>query len=221
MERLLFALSLDDSKKRQLLANLFFPSSLRIPFSSFFHQIARLEFILTAEKVKWLNLFLKMGNFLMFQACLGKPGSISEILTFFILKISSHSPFKRAVCVMGGEISYSCIFHCYNRDVKAIPFLSLQSFLYPLELKFFWKKYYYAIYRCQWAAVICNTFILITCIILKTCLFVLLPVKYLLCIYCFNNCIPFIFLRLLFQTNSQLVQIHLGWAVNNMLGSSP
>lgn len=126
-----------------------FPSSLRIPFSSFFHQIARLEFILTAEKVKWLNLFLKMGNFLMFQACLGKPGSISEILTFFILKISSHSPFKRAVCVMGGEISYSCIFHCYNRDVKAIPFLSLQSFLYPLELKFFWKKYYYAIYRCQ------------------------------------------------------------------------
>lgn len=32
------------------------------------------------------------------------------------------------------------MFPYYNAAVKAIPFPSLQSFLYPLEQKFVWKK---------------------------------------------------------------------------------
>lgn len=111
-ERLLSALPLDASRKHQTAANLFylsFPSKNPLCPVQLFHQIVRLAIILMAGKCKCLNLFLKMGNFLMFWACPSKPGSISEKLVFSILQTSSHSPFKRTVCVMAGEISYSYI----------------------------------------------------------------------------------------------------------------
>jgi len=56
-------------------------------------------------KPKGLNLFLKMGNFHMFWACLSKPGIVLEELTLSILQTSSHLQLKRTVCVMAGEIS--------------------------------------------------------------------------------------------------------------------
>lgn len=54
-----------------------FPHKNLLCLVQLFHQTARLAFALMAGKVKWLHLFLKMGNFLIFGACPSKPGSIS------------------------------------------------------------------------------------------------------------------------------------------------